>query len=60
MNIVDTNFLTAQELNELSEKVLKLLMESDKRKTENEEISKEEEYDEDEKEMIKEDNETEE
>ena len=40
MVVVDTHFLLPQELNELSEKVLKLLMDSDKRKSENEEMAK--------------------
>ena len=52
--------MTPQELNELSDKVFKLLLESDTRKAENENIAKEEDCDDDEKDLIKEENETEE
>lgn len=52
--------MTAQEVNELSEKVFKLLLESDQRKAENENLAKEDDVDEDEKTCIKEENETEE
>ena len=52
--------MTPQELNELSDKVFKLLLDSDQRKAENENIAKEEDCDEDEQTMIKEENDTEE
>lgn len=52
--------MTAQEVNELSEKVFKLLLESDQRKADNEKLSKEEDVDEDEKVAIKEELDTEE
>lgn len=61
--IVDTvtlPFMTAQEVNELSDQVFKLLLESDQRKAENEKIKKDEEIDDDEKDMIEEENQTEE
>ena len=48
VNLVDAVFLSPENLNELSEKVVKLLMDSDKRKAQNEDIAKEEEIDEDE------------
>jgi sorbitol-specific phosphotransferase system component IIBC len=52
--------MNASEVNELSDKVFKLLLESDQRKAENEKLQKEEDVDEDEQTMIKEENETEE
>lgn len=52
--------MNASEVNELSDKVFKLLLESDQRKAENEKLQKEEDVDEDEVSMIKEENETEE
>jgi hypothetical protein len=60
INTVDIPFMVSQELNELSDKVFKLLLESDQRKAENENIAKEEDCDDDEKDLIKEENETEE
>lgn len=52
--------MTAEELSGLSERVFKLLLESDQRKAENEKLAKEEEVDEDEKEQIDVENQTEE
>lgn len=52
--------MTTEEVTELSDKVFKLLLESDKRKAENENLAKEEDVDEDEKNAIKEETETEE
>jgi len=52
--------MTTEEVTELSDKVFKLLLESDKRRAENENLAKEEDVDEDEKNAIKEDTETEE
>lgn len=60
IEIVEQPFMQTSEVNELSEKVFKLLLESDARKAENEKLAKEEDCDEDEKTMIKEENETEE
>jgi|APCry1669189241_1035207.scaffolds.fasta_scaffold43023_2 hypothetical protein len=48
IDTVSVNFMTPQELNELSDKVIKLLFESDQRKAENENIIKDEDCDEDE------------
>ena len=59
-DIIGVDFMTANEINDLSEKVFKLLLDSDKRKTENENIVNEEECDEDEIKEIKNENEREE
>lgn len=53
-------FMTAQEVDELSDKVFKLLLESDQRRAENENLAKEDDVDEDEKTAIKEDMDSEE
>ncbi|CAD8079878.1 unnamed protein product [Paramecium primaurelia] len=60
IDIVSQPFMTTEEVTELSDKVFKLLLESDKRRAENENLAKEEDVDEDEKNAIKEDTETEE
>ncbi|CAD8204866.1 unnamed protein product [Paramecium octaurelia] len=60
IDIVGQPFMTTEEVTQLSDKVFKLLLESDKRKAENEKMSKEEDVDEDEKTVIKEETETEE
>ena len=52
--------MTTDEVTELSDKVFKLLLESDKRKAENESLAKDDDVDEDEKTAIKEETETEE
>lgn len=52
--------MSTEEVTELSDKVFKLLLESDKRKAENENLAKDDDVDEDEKTAIKEDTETEE
>ncbi|CAK67710.1 unnamed protein product (macronuclear) [Paramecium tetraurelia] len=57
---VSQPFMTTEEVTELSDKVFKLLLESDKRKAENENMAKDEDVDEDEKNAIKEETETEE
>ncbi|CAD8128052.1 unnamed protein product [Paramecium sonneborni] len=60
IDIVSQPFMTTEEVTELSDKVFKLLLESDKRKAENENLAQEEDVDEDEKNAIKEETETEE
>jgi len=52
--------MTTEEVTELSDKVFKLLLESDRRKADNENLAKDEDVDEDEKNAIKEETETEE
>lgn len=52
--------MTTEEVTELSDKIFKLLLESDKRKAENENLVKDEDIDEDEKNAIKDETETEE
>lgn len=53
-------FLTSEEINDLSEKVIKLLMESDKRKGDNETCKKEDDVEEEERDLLEEDNKIEE
>jgi hypothetical protein len=48
-------FLTSEEIKGISERVLKLLMESDKRKAEHEKLKQEEDIEDEEKEVIEED-----
>lgn len=57
---IGMKFLTTEEINETSQNLVKLLVESDKRKIENEKYKSEEEVDEEEIEMINEDNSSEE
>lgn len=57
---VGVKFLTNEEINEISQNLIKLLMESDKRKLENEKYKAEEEVDEEEIEMLNEDTSSEE
>ncbi|CAK69294.1 unnamed protein product (macronuclear) [Paramecium tetraurelia] len=60
IDIVSSPFMTTEEVSELSDKLFKLLLESDKRRAQNENLAKEEDVDEDEKNAIKEQTETEE
>lgn len=52
--------MTTEEVTELSDKVFKLLLESDKRKADNDNLVKDDDVDEDEKNAIKDETETEE
>jgi len=60
LNEVGVKFLANEEINEISQNLIKLLMESDKRKLENEKYKTEEEVDEEEIEMLNEDTSSEE
>ncbi|CAD8070471.1 unnamed protein product [Paramecium primaurelia] len=60
IELVSQPFMTTEEVTELSDKVFKLLLESDRRKADNENLAKDEDVDEDEKNAIKEETETEE
>ena len=57
---VGGKFLSSEEINEISQNLIKLLMESDKRKLENEKYKSEEDVDEEEIEMLNEDTSSEE